>query len=138
MEKIQPAGKQAAERGGSTRWSRQRNSHDGRRLKVVLAHALRLPQAQDLRVVEATQFVLQLVQGGRLHGQSSGDLLPDHLHHLVSSHAHTNAHTRQRRRGGVWCTLIIFHGRSKWSFTIAAALVFQFYLHFRQQTSGGV
>lgn len=77
------------------------HSHDGRRLEVVLAHPFRLPQAQDLRVVEASQFVFQLVQGGRLHGQSPGDLLPDHLHHLAMN-KHTNNAQQQRR--GAHCT----------------------------------
>lgn len=41
-----------------------------------------LPQFEDLAVVESIDFVLEELQGGRLTGQSPGDLLPHHLHHL--------------------------------------------------------
>lgn len=42
----------------------------------------RLPQFEDLAVVESVNFVLEELQGGRLTRQSPGDLLPHHLHHL--------------------------------------------------------
>lgn len=43
---------------------------------------LRLPQFEDLTVVQGIDFVLEELQGGRLTGQRPGDLLPHHLHHL--------------------------------------------------------
>lgn len=43
---------------------------------------LRLPQFEDLAVVESVDFVLEQLQGGGLAGQRPGDLLSHHLHHL--------------------------------------------------------
>lgn len=43
---------------------------------------LRLPQFEDLAVVEGVDFVLEEFQRGGLGGQRPGDLLSDHLHHL--------------------------------------------------------
>lgn len=43
---------------------------------------LRLPQLEDLAVVEGVDLVLEELQGRGLAGQGPGDLLPHHLHHL--------------------------------------------------------
>lgn len=43
---------------------------------------LRLPQFEDLAVVEGVDFVLEKLQRGGLAGQRPGDLLSHHLHHL--------------------------------------------------------
>ena len=43
---------------------------------------LRLPQFEDLAVVQGVDFVLEELQGGGLTGEGPGDLLPHHLHHL--------------------------------------------------------
>lgn len=45
---------------------------------------LRLPQFEDLAVVECVDLVLEQLQGRGLTGQRPGDLLPHHLHHLQS------------------------------------------------------
>lgn len=58
------------------------HSHNRRGLKVILAHPLGLAQSQDLRVAQAAQFALELIQGAGLGGQSARDLLSDHLHDL--------------------------------------------------------
>lgn len=56
--------------------------HNGWGLKVILAHPLGLAQSQNLRVAQATQFALELIQRAGLGGQSASDLLSDHLHNL--------------------------------------------------------
>lgn len=58
------------------------HSHDWRGLKVILTHPLGLAQPQDLRVAQAAQFALELIQGAGLGGQGTRDLLSDHLHDL--------------------------------------------------------
>lgn len=58
------------------------HSHDRRGLKVILTHPLGLAQSQDLRVAQAAQFALELIQGAGLGGQGARDLLSDHLHDL--------------------------------------------------------
>lgn len=56
--------------------------HDRRGLEVILTHPLRLAQPQDLGIAQAPQFALELVQRVGFGGQSSSDLLSDHLHDL--------------------------------------------------------
>lgn len=59
-----------------------RDSQNGRSQSLLLVQPLRLPQFEDLAVVESVDFVLEQLQGGGLAGQRPGDLLPHHLHHL--------------------------------------------------------
>lgn len=61
--------------------------HDWRGLEVILTHPLGLAQSQDLRVAQATQFALELIQRAGFGGQSSSDLLSDHLHDLKGKEA---------------------------------------------------
>lgn len=61
--------------------------HDRRGLEVILTHPLRLAQPQDLGIAQAPQFALELVQRVGFGGQSSSDLLSDHLHDLREEEA---------------------------------------------------
>lgn len=56
--------------------------HDWWGLEVVLAHPLGLAQPQNLRVAQAAQFALELIQRVGLRGQSARDLFSDNLHNL--------------------------------------------------------
>lgn len=60
------------------------DSQDGRSQSLFLVQPLRLPQLEDLAVVERVDLVLEELQGRGLAGQGPGDLLPHHLHHLHS------------------------------------------------------
>ena len=61
--------------------------HDRWGLEVILTHSLRLAQPQDLGIAQAPQFALELVQRVGFGGQSSSDLLSDHLHDLREEEA---------------------------------------------------
>lgn len=63
--------------------------------------SFRLPQFEDLAVVESVNFVLEELQGGRLTRQSPGDLLPHHLHHLRTDMGAQTGYM-----------LLVFHGMS--------------------------
>lgn len=58
------------------------DSQDGAGLEVFLVHPLGLADLQDLGVAQVLQAALELVQGVRLEGQRSHDLLSHHLHDL--------------------------------------------------------
>lgn len=57
-------------------------SQNGWSQSLFLVQPFCLPQLEDFAVVESVDFVLEQFQGRRLTGQSPGDLLPHHLHHL--------------------------------------------------------
>ena len=66
---------------------------------------LRLPQLQDLTVVQGVDLVLEQFQGCGLTGQGPGDLLPHHLHHLQEgpeTDQRTVIYHTFTRRGGRW------------------------------------
>lgn len=56
--------------------------HNWRGLEVILAHPFGLAQPQNLRVAQAAQFALKLIQRVGFGGQSTSDLLSDDLHNL--------------------------------------------------------
>lgn len=56
--------------------------HNWRGLEVILAHPFGLAQPQNLRVAQAAQFALELIQRVGFGGQSTSDLLSDDLHNL--------------------------------------------------------
>lgn len=77
----------------------RRASQHGRSQRLLLVQSLRLPQLQDLAVVQSVHFVLEELQRGGLAGQRPGDLLPHHLHHLQTekgqrSAGHASGETR--------------------------------------------
>lgn len=75
--------------------------HNRRRLEVILTHPLRLAQPQDLGIAQAPQFALELVQRVGFGGQSSSDLLSDHLHDLREEEAQPQHSPRKRTPGSV-------------------------------------
>lgn len=74
-----------------------------------MVQPLRLPQLEDFAVVERVDFVLEQLQGRGLTGQSPGDLLPHHLHHLETRSSQT-AEVQLETRS--WTASIWFVNRS--------------------------
>lgn len=75
--------------------------HNWRRLEVILTQPLGLAQSQNLRVAQATEFALELIQRVGFGGQSSSDLLSDYLHNLRGEEGRCLAAALQTD-GGLW------------------------------------
>lgn len=96
------------------------HSQHGHGQRLLLVQPLRLPQLQDLAVVQRVHSGLEQLQGGGFEGQGPGDLLPHHLQHLGWPRQHPQSGdapgTRAQPRGPVitlskssWVARISFH-----------------------------